>query len=335
MGGPLRGNGRAWQGWGMDRRVFCAGVLPLLVWPYGAQAADFAAFLATLQDRAAAAGIPDQVIASQLGSLTPNAEVLKLDHHQAEFTETWQTYASHVLSGARVSEGQAKAESVRNILAAITSQYGVDESVLLGIWGIETNYGASQGNFNAVDALTTLAWDRRGTFFSTQVIDALRIIANGDAPGGALSGSYAGAMGQPQFMPSVYLSTAVAFAGSGPPDIWNSAPDSLASIANYLVKAGWQPGLPSSEPVYAPPGLDVAYTGRENVQTIGYWERYGVQRLGTADLPASTPAALLLPDGAGGQAFLLYANFKVVRKYNPSDFYALAVGALGRMVLAG
>jgi membrane-bound lytic murein transglycosylase B len=133
----------------------------------------------------------------------------------------------------------------------------------------------------------------------------------------------------------VYLSTAVSFYGGGTPDIWGSDADSVASIANYLAKSGWVPGLPSSEPVLAPPGLDVAMTGRETVRTIGYWEALGVQRLpGAADLPDETPAALLLPDGIAGQAFLIYANFRAIRRYNPSDFYALCVGALGRMVLA-
>jgi membrane-bound lytic murein transglycosylase B len=182
--------------------------------------------------------------------------------------------------------------------------------------------------------LTTLAWDRRSTYFGGEVIAAMRIIARGDAPMEKLLGSYAGAMGQPQFMPSVYLSTAVSFAGTGQPDIWSNDSDSVASIANYLARAGWQPGLPSSEPVLAPPGLDLGMTGRENVRTIDFWESQGVQRLpGGADLPGATPAALLLPDGAGGQAFLIYANFHAIRKYNPSDFYALCVGALGRMVV--
>jgi membrane-bound lytic murein transglycosylase B len=319
----------------MERRVFCAGILASAAVPSLARAEGFGAFLADLQDRAAADGIPAAVIQAQLSNLVPNADVLRLDQHQPEFTLSWATYSSRVLNAARVAQGQAKAQSAGTILAAVNTQYGVDEGVLLGIWGIETNYGTTMGNFNVVDALTTLAWDRQSSFFGGQVIDALRIITAGDAPGGQLIGSYAGAMGQPQFMPGVYLSTAVSFSGTGPADLWGSDADTLASMANYLLKAGWQPGLPSSEPVYAPPGFNLAAAGRENVRTIGYWEQFGVQRLaGAADLADSTPAALLLPDGDGGQAFLVYANFRVVRKYNPSDYYALAVGSLGRMVLA-
>jgi membrane-bound lytic murein transglycosylase B len=211
----------------------------------------------------------------------------------------------------------------------------VGTGALLGIWGIETNYGTTQGNFGVIDALTTLAWDRNSSYFAGQVISAMRIIANGDAPAEKLIGSYAGAMGQPQFMPSVYLSTAVSFTGSGQPDIWNSDADTLASMANYLAKAGWVPGMPSSEPVLAPVYVDMNFTGRENVESIGYWTSRGVERLpGAQVLGNDTPAALLLPDGKQGQAFLVYQNFNVIRRYNASDYYALAVGALGRMALS-
>jgi membrane-bound lytic murein transglycosylase B len=331
----LRRGTPSWQDRKMNRRALLTGLSLSLALPRLARAADFGSFLAALQARAAAAGIPQQIIQQTTGHLVPNADVLKLDQHQPEFTETWAEYSSHVLNGARVQAGQEKAGQVPNLLAAVTSRFGVAAAPLLGIWGIETNYGATQGDFDVIDALTTLAWDRNSGFFAGEVIDAMRIVANGEAPAERLIGSYAGAMGQPQFMPSVYLSTAVSFAGNGQPDIWSSDADTLASMANYLAKAGWQPGLPSSEPVLAP-GINVAQTGRDNVQTLAYWLGQGVQRLPGAvkNVPADTPAALLLPDGEGGEAFLVYANFSVIRHYNPSDFYALAVGALGTMVLS-
>jgi membrane-bound lytic murein transglycosylase B len=319
----------------MDRRALLTGIPLSLALPRFARAGDFNSFLAALQARAAADGIPQSVIQQTTANLVPNADVLKFDHHQAEFTETWATYSSHVLSQARVQAGVAKASASQNLLAAVTSRFGVGAGPLLGIWGIETNYGTTQGNFDVIDALTTLAWDRNSSFFSGQVIDAMRIVANGDAPAANLIGSYAGAMGQPQFMPSVYLLTAISFTGNGQPDIWNSDADTLASMGNYLAKAGWQPGLPSSEPVLAPAGMRAAETGRANMRTLGYWEQRGVTRLpGALDLPGDTPAAVLLPDGPGGEAFLVYENFKVIRRYNASDYYALAVGALGRMVLS-
>lgn len=320
----------------MLRRTLIAGLalspaLPSAAWANIA----YGSFVQSLRAKALAAGIPASVAASALASLTvPNPSVLKFDHHQAEFTETWATYSSHVLNPTRISQGQSKYSASASLFAAITSRFGVSAGPMLGIWGLETNFGASQGNFYVIDALATLAWDRNSNYFAREAIKAMQIIANGDAPAGQLSGSYAGAMGQPQFMPSVYLSTAVPFSGSGPADIWNSDADSLASMANYLVKAGWHPGQPASEQVFS--NLTTTDgTGRENVQTIGYWLARGVQRLpGAAPLPLDYPAAVLLPDGVSGQAFFAYPNFSVIRRYNPSDFYALATDALGRSILA-
>ncbi|HQT46470.1 MAG: lytic murein transglycosylase [Acidocella sp. 20-63-7] len=316
----------------MDRRAFLTGISLSLALPDFGYAADFSSFLAALRKRAVAEGLPRSVVERTTAHLHPNAQVLKLDQHQPEFTETWAEYSSHVLSATRIQAGREKLAEAGNLLAAVTSRFGVAASVLLGIWGLETNYGASQGDFDVIDALATLAWSRNSHFFAGQAISAMRIIARGDAPASRLTGSYAGAMGQPQFMPSVYLSTAVSFAGKGAPDIWHSDADSLASMANYLAKAGWRPGLPSSEPVLAA-GINPAGTGRKSIRSLGAWRRLGVHRLpGAADLPEDTRAALLMPDGADGQAFLVYANFNVIRRYNASDYYALAVGALGRTV---
>jgi membrane-bound lytic murein transglycosylase B len=319
----------------MHRRLLIGGLAAAALWPGLARAGSFSAFVAALQARAAAAGIPPDVIAQTTAGLTPNAQVLKLDQHQPEFTLTWAQYSARVLNAARIAQGQAKARAAAPLLAAVTSRLGVSSGVLLGIWGIETNYGTTQGDFGVIDALTTLAWDRSSSYFAGQVISAMRIIANGDAPAQKLIGSYAGAMGQPQFMPSVYLSTAISFTGASQPDIWGSDADTLASMANYLAKAGWQPDQPSSEPVYAPVYVNLAMTGRQNMRDIGYWTSRGVQRLaGAPPLGNDTPCALLLPDGKGGQAFLVYPNFQVIRRYNASDYYALAVGALGRMALS-
>jgi membrane-bound lytic murein transglycosylase B len=319
----------------MNRRALLASLPAVTLLPRFARAVDFATYLSGLQARAAAAGIPESVIQQTTANLVPNADVLRLDQHQPEFSETWATYSSHVLNATRVAQGRAKAVTSRNLLAAVTSRFGVDAGPMLGIWGIETNYGTTQGDFDVIDALTTLAWDRQSRFFASEVIAAMRIVANGDAPARNLIGSYAGAMGQPQFMPSVYLSTAISFAGSGRPDIWGSDADTIASMANYLTKAGWQPDEPSSEPVLAPTSIATYETGRDNVRTIGFWRSRGVERLpGAPVMSQETPCALLLPDGAGGEAFFIYRNFAVIRRYNASDYYALAVGALGRMALS-
>lgn len=326
----------AWQSRFMFRRMMLAGLGGALALPRAGLAAsgDFASFLARLQARARAAGIPESVIQASTGNLVPNQQVLKLDHHQAEFTLTWAQYSTRVLSQTRIANGQQKYQATQNLIAAVTSRYGIPADIMMGIWGLETNFGTNQGSFNVIDALTTLAWDRQSSYFGGEAVKAMKIVASGDAPVSNMLGSYAGAMGQPQFMPSTYLTTAVSFSGSGAPDIWNSDGDALASMANYLVKAGWRSGEPSSETVLAPPGINVAQTGRQNMQTIGYWQSLGVQRLpNAASLPSNMPAALLLPDGANGQAFLVYRNFTAIRRYNPSDFYALGVGALGRMIV--
>lgn len=294
----------------------------------------FDEFLVRLRTRAVDSGIPAAIAFATTRGLVPNQEVLTLDHHQPEFTLTWAEYSSRVLSQTRIDHGRQKYAQLRTLMAAITNRYGVSASVMLGIWGVETNYGMNQGNFNVIDALATLAWDRDSHYFSSEAIHAMKIVALGDAPMSNLLGSYAGAMGQPQFMPSVYLTTAVSFDGQGAPDIWHSDADALASMANYLAKAGWQVGQPSSEPVLLANASVVGQTGREFVQTIGYWEQRGVERLpGAMPMPAETAAALLLPDGPQGQAFLVYRNFNVIRRYNPSDFYALVVGALGQGIL--
>jgi membrane-bound lytic murein transglycosylase B len=319
----------------MLRRTLIAGLALTTALPAAVRAGGYGDFLQGLRAQALAAGIPANVAAQALASLTtPNATVLKFDHHQAEFTETYATYSSHVLSATRIANGQVKYSGTQSLFSALTSRFGVAAGPMLGIWGLETNYGADQGDFYVIDALATIAWDRNSSYFAREAIKAMQIIADGDAPVGTLTGSFAGAMGQPQFMPSVYLSTAISFSGAGAPDIWHSDADALASMANYLVKAGWRSGEPASEPVYCN-FTSADGTGRENMRTLGYWQGRGVQRLpGATPLSADFPAALLLPDGPTGQAFLVYPNFSVIRRYNPSDFYALATDALGRSILA-
>ncbi len=318
----------------MLRRKLIAGLTALSAVPNAARAESFAVFLHQLRAKARHAGIPAAIISATTAHLAPNAQVLKLDAHQPEFTETYAQYAAHVLSATRIANGQGKYAATQPIFAALSSHFGIAPAPLLGIWGLETNFGLNQGDFNVIDALATLAWARDNRFFGREAIAAMRIISQGAAPATQLTGSYAGAMGQPQFMPSTYLSSAISFSGQGAADIWHSSADSLASMANYLRLCGWRAGEPASEPVYAH-FVSTQGTGRDNIQTIAYWQSYGVQRLpGAPALPDDFPAALLLPDGANGQAFLIYRNFTVIRRYNPSDFYALATTALGRAILS-
>ncbi len=297
---------------------------------------SFPGFVAGLRAEARRSGISELTLDRALAGLQPNAKVLELDRHQPEFTLTWDRYRATRLSDQRIANGREAFRQARPTLLAISSRFGVDPGVIVGIWGLESNYGGYTGGFGVVEALATLAWEgRRASFFRPELLAAFRILEHGDVTPQRMTGSYAGAMGQPQFMPSSYQRYAVDFDGDGRRDIWDSRPDVLASIANYLAKSGWRAGEPWGQPVRVPPGLEVSWTGRENRRTLGEWMRMGVTRAdGRPFSRGDVPAALVLPDGAGGEAFATYANFAVIRRYNPSDYYALSVGLLGDFVAA-
>ena len=309
---------------------------PALAQAQGGQAGDFGAFLATVRVDARRAGISDAVIAQAFAGIHPNRKVIELDQRQPEFTQTWAQYRDSRLSDARITAGRSVYAQNQPLLAAITRRFGPSAAVVMGVWGIETNFGGYTGGFNVIEALATLAWEgRRAAYFRKELIAALHILQDGDISPRRMTGSYAGAMGQPQFMPSSFATYAVDFEGNGRRDIWDSRPDALASIANYLAKSGWRAGEPWGQPVLAPPSIDPNLAGRDNRQTLGAWMQLGVRRIdGTPFSRDDVPGSLLLPDGPGGDAFLVYANFAAIRRYNPSDFYALAVGLLGETVVA-
>ena len=205
--------------------------------------------------------------------------------------------------------------------------------MIAGIWGLESSFGTGTGDFRVVEALATLAWEgRRASFFRGELMAALKILDHGDVSPGAMTGSYAGAMGQPQFMPTSYLRYAVDFDGQGRRDIWTSKPDVLASIANYLAQSGWRAGQTWGQPVTIPPGFDVQ--GRDVRRPLSDWAAAGVRPIaGRWSATAETQTALLAPDGAGGEIFIVFGNFTAIRRYNPSDYYALAVGLIGDQVV--
>jgi membrane-bound lytic murein transglycosylase B len=205
----------------------------------------------------------------------------------------------------------------------------------MGIWGLESDYGRSTGGFNVIEALATLAWEgRRAAFFRSELMDALKILDHGDITPERMTGSYAGAMGQPQFMPDSYLKFAVDFSGTGKRDIWNDPGDIFGSVANYLARSGWSDRLPWGVAARLPGNFDPAMGGRDNRKKMEDWARLGVQPVGRA-LPPETMAAVILPGGAGSEAFLAcHPNFLAIRRYNPSDFYCLSVGLIGDRVTA-
>ena len=320
----------------MRRTLLAAGLLAPSIPAFAAQSGDFAAFLAGLRHDARAAGIPQPVLDRALAGLHPNARVIELDRNQPEFTLTWEQYRSRIVSDARVARGRELLVQHRALLDRVAARYGVPAGIIVGIWGLESNYGQSTGGFNVIEALATLAWEgRRAAFFRSELMDALRILASGDITPAQMTGSYAGAMGQTQFMPDSFLKYAVDFSGTGRRDSWNDLGCVFASTANYLAREGWQPGVPWGEIARLPETFDPSLAGRDKRRTLADWQRLGVGRTGGAKLPPTTLAALLLPGGAGGEAFLAYhPSFRAIYRYNPSDFYCISVGLIGDLVSA-
>ncbi len=317
-----------------SRRFLLAATAAAIIFPRRASraaGAGYGAFLASVRDEAVAAGVSDDIAAEALALERPNARVIALDRHQPEFTLTWAQYKARVLPPSRLAEGADQYARQAPLFREITARYRVDSGVIIGIWGLESGFGAKTGSFGVFDSLATLAFDgRRARFFRGELLAALRIADRRAVPVDAMLSSYAGAMGQPQFMPSAYLRYAQSFAGSDRADIWRSEPDVFASVANYLAHSGWHQGEPWGQAVRLTGAIDPSLVGRANERTLGAWEALGVRRFdGTRFSRADVPASLLLPDGPGGDAFLVYRNFAAIRRYNPSDFYALAVGLLG------
>ena len=245
---------------------------------------------------------------------------------------TWARYRGLVISDKRIADGRQALSANRALFQSVEQRYGVGAGVIAGIWGLESGFGAITGDFRVVEALATLAWDgRRAKFFRGELMAALKILDQGDVAPRAMTGSYAGAMGQPQFMPSSYLRYAVDFEGHGRRDIWTSKADVLGSIGNYLAQSGWRAGETWGQAVTVPSGLDAP--GRDAKRALSDWAASGVRPVsGRWAAAGTTPAGLVAPDGAGTDAFIVFGNFGAIRRYNPSDFYAIAVGLIGDQV---
>ncbi len=321
----------------LTRRHLFAASIPLLLASQARAAQDsFQVFLTGLRAEGRRAGISQATLDRAFAGLQPNEKVLERDRHQPEFTMTWERYRTLLITDQRIANGRAAFQQNRDLLRRVQDRYGVDPGVIVGIWGLESSFGTGMGDFHVIEALATLAWEgRRASFFRGELIAALRILENGDVTPGHMLGSYAGAMGQPQFMPSSYLRFAVDFDGDGRRDIWTSKPDVLASIANYLARSGWRDGESWGLQVTLPPSFDTTAAGRDNRKPLAEWTQRGVRAMGNRSLgPADAQAAVVMPDGGGGEAFLVFANFTAIRRYNPSDYYALVVGLLGDTVVA-
>ena len=286
-------------------------------------------WLSTFRDRALAAGISSATLDSLAGAeYLPN--VVRNDRRQSEFTKTIWDYLDTAVSEDRIAHGLKALKNQGETLARIEATYGVDAEVVAAIWGLESAYGAVRGDVPTLHALATLAYDgRRGAFFEGELIAALKILQLGDANAATLRGSWAGAMGHTQFMPSSWHAFAVDFTADGKRDIWGDDPtDALASTAAYLAGKGWVKGAPWGAEITLPPGFNYDLTTERVKKPVAEWQAMGVRLAEGGDLPDHGQASVLLPGGHRGAAFLIFQNFHVIETYNTADAYVIAVGHL-------
>lgn len=294
-------------------------------------AGNFDQWLRDLRAEARGKGISDAVLDDAFKGVQPLPKVIELDRRQPEFTLTWAEYLSRVVSETRVERGRALASENAALLAQVSDRFKVAPEIVVALWGIESDFGRLTGGFNVIAALATLAFDgRRASFFRGELMEALRILQSERMPASAMLGSWAGAMGQCQFMPSSFRNFAVDFDGDGRRDIWNNLADVLGSAANYLAKSGWKMGEAWGDPVLVTRGIDPAVATLSNRRPISAWLADGIAPRERPALrePGDSQAALLLPDGVAGPAYLVYRNFSVILRWNRSNFFGLAAGTL-------
>lgn len=291
---------------------------------------SFAACVAALGERAMSEGLSAAVVNDVLGQVKKVERVIELDRNQPEFIRTFADYYDRRVTEQRVMQGRELRDQHAALLQDLQQQYGVPPHYLLAFWGLESNFGSYFGNIPTVNALSTLACDpRRGEFFAGELIAALRIVETGDIEADQMLGSWAGAMGHVQFLPSVFLKYAVDADQDGRSDLWRSVPDALASAANFLQGIGWTTGLRWGREVHLPDDFDYALAGRANTRALSEWTTMGITNAFGDVLPAlDLQSSVLVPAGHEGPAFLVYENFEVIMRWNRSEYYAIAVGRL-------
>jgi membrane-bound lytic murein transglycosylase B len=296
----------------------------------------FARWVAEFSTTARAAGISEATLQSAFSDIRFLPRVTELDGTQPEFTRAVWDYLDSAVSAQRVARGQDKLLQSRPAIDAAAARYGVPAEILVAIWGMESNYGSNVGDIPTIDALATLGFEgRREAWARGQLLAALKILQNGDIDRAQMVGSWAGAMGQTQFLPSNFLAYAVDADGDGRRDIWGNVPDVMASTANFLASARWQAGQPWGLEVRLPPGFDFALADADERRPASAWANLGVQSMTGALLPALADSAILLPAGARGPAFLVGPNFRTILRYNNSTSYALAVSLLAQALAGG
>lgn len=313
-------------------RTFCFMTLLAAASLMPAMAAeDFQRCVADLRQHAVKQGIDGAVAQEVLAGIEPLERVIELDRSQPEFTRSFRDYLGKRISDQRIEQGRKLYQKHSELLQRITRKTGVPGRYLIAFWGLETHFGSYTGNMPIPRALATLACDRRRSdYFTRELVSALRLIERGDIEADAMKGSWAGAMGQMQFMPSVYLDHAVDADHSGRIDLWNSVPDALTSAGHLLASLGWNEGERWGREVRLPEDFDYSLArGLNGKRPLSQWRALGIRDAFGRELPhADMQGALLLPAGHQGPAFLVYDNFRVIMGWNQSEFYALAVGHL-------
>jgi len=294
-------------------------------------AQPFDVWLATLKAEARARGISERTLTQAFQAVRQNQRVIELDNRQPEFTSTFWGYFDKAVSDQRVADGRAMLARHAGLLNQAARETGVPAAVLAAFWGLETNYGRNQGGFNVIEALATLAWEgRRGAFFREQLLVALEILDQGHITPEAMVGSWAGAMGHMQFMPTTFAAHAMDRDGDGRKDIWGTLPDAFGSAGRFLAAMGWKSDQLWGRQVQLPAGFDYAQSDLGLRKTLPEWAALGLRRADGGPLPvvADMSASLLLPAGYRGPAFLVYDNFRIIMRWNNSSVYALAIGHL-------
>lgn len=315
----------------MFRRQFIAtGLAALTAAAASAQSSGFGNWIASFRGRARAAGISDRTFNAAFADVRYLADSVQRDRNQAEFTKPLADYMATAASDARVSNGREMVRRYAGVLTGIDQRYGVEAHVVTAVWGMESNYGQRRGDTPLISTLATLAYDgRRGRFFEQQLIAALRILQNGDVAPRNMTGSWAGAMGHTQFIPTSYEAYAVDFTGDGRRDIWADDPsDALASTAAYFRRFGWRRGQPWGVEVILPRGFDYSQSGRAVTRSPADWARQGLRGVDGQPVRNYGNASLITPTGARGPAFLVFRNFDVISRYNNAEAYIIGVGHL-------
>ncbi len=319
-----------WSKGGLMKILLIVGLLTLVVVSPVLGEAKFEKWVKAFKSEALEKGISSSLANRAFDGISPIPRIIELDRKQPEGRMTFGEYRKKIVSQIRIQRGREMMAQHRDLLNQIGQHYGVQPRFIVALWGIETNYGKNTGGYSVVNALATLAFDgRRSQYFRTELLNALKILQDDHISLELMKGSWAGAMGQCQFMPSSFLRLAVDYDGDGRKDIWKTPADVFASAANYLSQSGWRGNQTWGRQAQLPGGFNNKDASLKIKKSLNTWQKFGVRRSNGKNLPlVDMQGSIVLPDGKGGPAFLVYENFRVIMKWNRSTYFATSVGLL-------